>query len=300
MTPHAYSSLAEVYEQGRYAPYTRAIRLGGASNVALIRFAQPAGEFPDPPTDDFTLAINERGGGRMRFDVGTGRRDLPFRRGDLVLKAPGVATEFGADRPHQKSFVSLPVSLVGRLAEETGTPGCRAGSFDFGALHDGVFRSAPVAALLELIWSEPAADGPHARLFNEGAVLALVATLLRLALPMAVPARAPAALPEARIARVRHFVEANLAESFGSADMAACIGLSAWHFSRAFKAATGQTPRAFVTALRIQRAKEMLSQGGLPLAHVAQACGFADQAHFSTVFRCTTGCTPGAWRRGLS
>jgi AraC family transcriptional regulator len=300
MTPHAYSSLAEVYGKGRYAPFTRAMRLGGASNVALIRFAQPAGDFPDPPTGDFTLAVNERGAGRMRFDVGTGRRDLPFRRGDLVLKAPGVATQFAADQPHQKSFVSLPVPLIQRLAEETGTPGCRDGGFDFGALHDGVFRSAPLGSLLELIWSEPAADGPHARLFNEGAVLALVATLLRLSLPAALPNRVPAALPEARIARVRDFVEANLAESFGIAEMAACIGLSSWHFSRAFKASTGQTPRAFVTALRVQRAKEMLSQGGLPLAQVAQACGFADQAHFSTVFRITTGCTPGAWRRGLT
>jgi AraC family transcriptional regulator len=300
MTPHVYSSLAEVYGQGRYASFTRAMRLGGASNVALIRFAQPAGEFPDPPTADFTLAVNERGGGRMRFDIGTGRRDVPFRRGDLVLKGPGVATQFAADRPHQKSFVSLPAPLVLRLAEETETPGFRGGGFDFGALHDGAFRSAPLASLLDLIWSEPVADGPHARLFNEGAVLALVATLLRLAAPAAIEDRGTAALSEARIARVRDFVEANLAETFGIGEMAACVGLSAWHFSRAFKAATGMTPRAFVTALRIGRAKEMLAQGGLPLVQVAQACGFADQAHFTTVFRSVTGRTPGAWRRSLS
>ena len=300
MTSHVYSSLAEVYGQGRYASFTRAMRLGGASNVALVRFAQPAGEFPDPPTADFTLAVNERGGGRMCFDIGTGRKDVPFRRGDLVLKGRDVATHFAADRPHQKSFVSLPASLVLRLAEETATPGFRGGGFEFGALHDGVFRSSSLASLLELIWSEPVVDGPHARLFNEGAVLALVATLLRLSAPVAMERRGPAAMSQARIARVRDFVEANLDDSIGLSEMAACVGLSAWHFSRAFKAATGTTPRAFVTALRIGRAKEMLSEGGLPLVQVAQACGFADQAHFTTVFRSATGRTPGAYRRSHS
>ena len=164
----SYASLAEVYRDGSYAPFTRAMRLAGTTQVALVRFAQPAGEYPDPPTPDFTLARNERGSGRMRFDIGDGRQDLPFRSGDLVLKAPDVATRFAVTGAHQKSFISLPAALVGRLAAEVSG----GGAADFGALHAGVFRSPTALRLLDLMWAEPATDSAHGRLFNDGAVLA--------------------------------------------------------------------------------------------------------------------------------
>ena len=312
-----YDSLVEVYGRGNYAPFTRAVRRAGTEGVGLVRFAQPASSFPDPPTPDYTLAMNERGTGRMTFDIGTGRKEIPFRRGDLVLKAPGVPTHFAVDAPHQKAFVSLPVAFVERLARDTGTPCDAGGAVDFGRLHDGAFRCAPIARLLKLIWSEPMTDSPHARLFNDGAVLALAAALLRLAgaqavapagamtiapvgaqvIARAVVPRASGALSAARLARVRDFVAANLGEAFGIAEMAEVANLSPYHFSRAFKQATGRTPRAFVTDRRVERAKELLARTDLPLAQVAQGCGFADQAHFTTVFSRQSGVTPGAFRR---
>lgn len=285
-----YDSLAEVYSRGTYAPFRRAMRLAGTSQVALVRFAQPAGEFPDPPTPDYTLARNERGTGRMSFDMGTGRVAVPFRRGDLVLKPPGVATRFAVDAPHQKSFVSLPAPLVAEAAARAGAPP------DLGALHDAPFRSAQVTRLLDLVWAEPEGDSPEHRLFGDGAILALLGLLFGRAAARG-PARTARPLGAVRLAAVADFVEGNLAESFGLAEMAEQAGLSAFHFARAFKLATGLTPRGFVTARRVDRAKRLLAEGRLPLAQVAQACGFADQAHLTTVFSRHTGLTPGAWRR---
>ncbi len=290
----AYASLAEVYGGGGYARYTRALRHAGSGQVTLVRFAQPAGDFPDPPTPDYTLAINEGGTGRMRFDIGAGRIDVPFRRGDMVLKAPDVATRFAVDAAHGKSFVSLPAPLVGWLASQAGGDG-RPPSL--GALHAAPFRCAQLARLFEVLWAEPPGESPHRRLFEDGVLLALVARLLGLAAPRAAPPRDVAALSPERVARVEAFVRANLAESFGIEAMADEVGLSAWHFCRAFRAATGRTPRAHVTACRIEEAKRLLAEGTLPLAQVAQACGFADQAHFTTVFSRHAGATPGAWRK---
>lgn len=287
-------SLAQFYRSGGYAPFLRAIHVAGSAGVPLVRFSQPGGEFPDPPTQDYTLAINETGRGRLRFDIGLGRRDLPFRRGDLVLKPPGVATFFANDLPHAKSFISLQPAMVAALAREaTG----RAAP-DFGRLHETAFRSAVIAGLLEMIWAEAAREGPAARLFTDGAVIAVVATLLRLAMPEARPAPLAQGLAPARLARVRDWVAAHLAEPFGLAAMAESAGLSPFHFSRAFKAATGQTPRAYVMARRLDQARELLADPTLPLAEVAQRCGFADQAHFTTQFRRAAGITPGMWRRG--
>jgi AraC family transcriptional regulator len=287
-------SLAQFYSHGGYAPFLRAMHVAGSAGVPLVRFAQPGGEFPDPPTPDYTLAINETGRGRLRFDIGLGRREQPFRRGDLVLKPPGVPTFFANDQPHAKSFISLQPALVATLAREaTGRD-----APDFGRLHEAAFPSAVIAGLLDMMWAEAAHQGPAARLFSDGAVIALVATLLRLARPESPPAPLPQGLAPARLARVRDWVQANLAEPFGLAEMAASAGLSAFHFSRAFKLATGQTPRAYVLARRLDHARELLADPSLPLAEVAQRCGFADQAHFTTQFRRALGVTPGVWRRG--
>ncbi len=287
-------SLADVYGQGCYARFLRAHRQIGLAPFALVRFCQPAGAYPDPPTADYTLAINERGRGRMVFDVGAGRHSQPFRAGDLVLKPPGVATHFAVDGPHQKSFLSLPAPLMRQLTQSAGEASEMP---DFGALHRGSFRSPAIARLLELIWAEAAEDNPHGRLFSEGAAMALVATLLRLRRPEAAEAGGVRPLAPPRLRTVLDWIEANLAESFGLTELAAVACLSPFHFSRAFKAAMGETPRGHVTARRIEKAREYLEETDLPLAEIAQLCGFADQSHFTALFGRRMGMTPGAWRR---
>lgn len=287
-------SLAEVYRTGAYAAFTRALRQCSAPPVVLVAFAQPAGRFPDPPTNDFTLAINDSGGGRMICDVGAGRSVAPFRRGDLVLKPPGVATQFGADTPHAKRFLSLPKGLVEGLLEQASDGGARG----FGRLHAGPFRSRRVQTLLDSIWAEARDDNPYGPIFTEGALLALTAALLRAAHPLPPAARATARLSQARLQRLEEWLEENLSESFSLRDMATVVDLSPFHFARALKASTGLTPRALVTQRRVARARVLLAGDELPLAEVALACGFADQAHFTHVFGRETGATPGAWRRG--
>ena len=91
------------------------------------------------------------------------------------------------------------------------------------------------------------------------------------------------------------YVEAHLERPLTAAELAGVAHISLFHFSRAFKAAAGLSPHAYVTARRVERARRMLA-GPLPLAEVAFATGFASQSHFGAVFRRHTGLTPGAWR----
>jgi len=286
-------TLADVYRTGTYAPYTRALRQCSAPPIALIAFAQPAGAFPDPPTDDFTLAINDSSGGTMVADVGAGRSVTPFRRGDLMLKPPGVTTHFAADVPHAKRFLSMPASLVTAMIAQASDGAV----LDFGGLHASPFRSRRVQTLLDSIWAEAREDNPYGPLFTEGAMLAVTAALLRAAHPAPPAPRSVARLSEAQLRRLEEWVEMNLGESFTLGDMASAVGLSPFHFARALKATTGMTPRALVTQRRVARARSLLLGGDLPLAEVALVCGFADQAHFTHVFGRETGSTPGAWRR---
>ena len=48
---------------------------------------------------------------------------------------------------------------------------------------------------------------------------------------------------------------------------------------------------------RIQRAQHLLSSSQLPISHISQECGFADQSHFCRTFSKWVGAAPNAWRR---
>jgi AraC-like DNA-binding protein len=73
--------------------------------------------------------------------------------------------------------------------------------------------------------------------------------------------------------------------------------MSAFHFSRPYKLVTGQSPHAYLTGRRIERAKERLAAQQLPRVQVALAVGFQTQGHFTEVFDRHTGTTPRKYRR---
>jgi AraC-like DNA-binding protein len=72
--------------------------------------------------------------------------------------------------------------------------------------------------------------------------------------------------------------------------------LSRSHFSRAFKNATGHSPRDWLQLAKLTRAKEFLEQTGFSITQVGLECGFADQSHFTRMFSKKFNMTPGKWR----
>ena len=59
----------------------------------------------------------------------------------------------------------------------------------------------------------------------------------------------------------------------------------------------GQTPKHFLLACQIHRAKQMLVERKQELSEIAKECGFAHQSHFTSRFKQATGLTPTRWRR---
>ncbi|OKO76031.1 AraC family transcriptional regulator [Bradyrhizobium sp. AS23.2] len=146
----------------------------------------------------------------------------------------------------------------------------------------------------------PAFEYPEqaSRLFVEHVTLAVgvhVAKTYGGTLPVAAPSRG--GLAAWQVKRAEETLAANLEGDVSLADLAHDCGLSASHFSRAFRQSTGLSPHQWLQRRRIQQAKRLLSDRKLSLSEIALSCGFADQSHFTRVFTDLAGISPGAWRR---
>lgn len=92
------------------------------------------------------------------------------------------------------------------------------------------------------------------------------------------------------------FIGDHLDTDVGLADLAALTGMSPACFTRQFKRSTGLPPHQYLIHRRVERAKELLSGGGLSVAQVAQLVGFFDQSHLDRHFKYWVGVTPKDYR----
>lgn len=103
---------------------------------------------------------------------------------------------------------------------------------------------------------------------------------------------------ESRAAHLaRDFIEGHFARPVRLDSLAALAGVGRYRLIRAFKAAYGVPPYAYLTNVRVRRAIQLL-RGGMPVAEAALECGFADQSHLSRLVKRSTGVTPARFRPG--
>ena len=77
-----------------------------------------------------------------------------------------------------------------------------------------------------------------------------------------------------------------------NAELAEQCKISEIYFRRIFTRYYHATPRQFLIDIRINKAKQLLSEGALKINAVAVKCGFSNQYHFCRVFKEKTGLTP--------
>ncbi|WGD50226.1 AraC family transcriptional regulator [Bradyrhizobium sp. CB1650] len=104
------------------------------------------------------------------------------------------------------------------------------------------------------------------------------------------------ALQKWRLKRVVDYIDASLSSKITLGDLAAIAGLSRMHFASQFRVATGVRPHEFLLQRRIRRAEQLMSDTTMTIMEVALTVGFQTQAHFTTVFKRFSGCTPRRWR----
>ncbi len=111
------------------------------------------------------------------------------------------------------------------------------------------------------------------------------------------PASETRAAPGGQVLAARAHLLGHLDRRVEIAELAEAVGASPRTLARAFRAAVGLSPHAFHLQARIHQAKALLLEG-MPLAEVAAATGFVDQAHLTRHFARLVRTPPGRWKAG--
>lgn len=99
-----------------------------------------------------------------------------------------------------------------------------------------------------------------------------------------------------QIRALNQLADAHLA-SLTVATMAAAVHLSPHHFSRAFRATLGLTPREWLLQKRLKAAKARLTATTDTVDQIATALGYSSGSQFSRIFRARFGMSPQEFRR---
>jgi len=159
-----------------------------------------------------------------------------------------------------------------------------------------MFFDEPILHLANLFHFECVANTPTDLLYGDSLAVALLTRLAKLE-GRGIYAPKSGALSAQQFRRVTTYMLDRLAAQISLAELAGVLEMSRSSFCRAFRISTGVSAHRWLLLRRCDRAEEYLRATALPLAEIAQLTGFADQAHFSRMFRRFEGVSPAAWRR---
>lgn len=242
------------------------------------------------------ISVNRTAHGRYSFRLGeSGRTHTVARRSDMLCLQPaGVPLFVDGDAADYISIFLAPDIAGGALQS---LPLEEMDGISLLVATDRV--TLHLALALAAMTRQPEAADPLVAEQLGAALAACVTRLLAQRSGHGEPVQSMAISPQ-RLRRVLDYIEASLSErNLSLAEIASVAHLSPFHFSRAFKTVTGTAPHRFVVERRVDRAKALLTDPDTSLAEIAAAVGFANQAHFSTMFRRLTGVSPRQYRRNL-
>jgi AraC family transcriptional regulator len=154
-----------------------------------------------------------------------------------------------------------------------------------------------ITRLVEAFQREAVAGGLGGAIYAEALGTQLAVLLLRNYAEFQARGQAPARrLSPVQRKRTLDYIERHLDQSLTLDQIARAAGLGTWTFGKMFRESFGAPPHAYIIQRRVERAEFFLRQGELPLKEIAFACGFADQAHMTRVFRAMRKATPGSLR----
>ena len=234
--------------------------------------------------DTDCLAVITRGALRIR----AGGREFIARQGDMFAANADVLHHGWPIDDAGWSLRTMYVDLGRLRGVLTGEPVIGTGTLCGPHLQDRELAARLVAA-------HECSEGVASGLRRDEALVGFTDRLFeRYVRPLRPDDRADAAPHAVRLAQ--EFLDANVDTRISLQDLAGVTGLPPSRLLRAFAKAVGMSPHAWQRQVRLRHATKLI-RGGTPISDAALAAGFADQAHFTRLFRRTMGIPPGAYQR---
>jgi AraC family transcriptional regulator len=222
--------------------------------------------------------------------VEKGRR-LHYDHGELVLLPSWLQRRSYFPESGDNLLITFEAALVEKMAREIGLSEAES-ALPFQKLTDPT-----VYRLIGALAEEFAPDGRRGRTYSEALGRAVLGHLLRGRLSAPEQHGSGSGLSPRRLQLAQQYIEQHLDQRLSVEDVAAVTGLSAFHFTRVFKKATGKTPHQYVLERRIAVAQMSVGHTTRPLNEISAELGFRNPSHFSAVFLEHTGMTPSEFRR---
>ncbi len=105
--------------------------------------------------------------------------------------------------------------------------------------------------------------------------------------------------PQQVISQIRNYVMDHFSDQLSLDVVAEQVFLSPVYVSRLFKQETGENFTDYITRVRIEKAKELLSHPEILVCDVGRRVGYPNPRYFYRVFKNMTGATPSSYRSGL-
>ena len=97
---------------------------------------------------------------------------------------------------------------------------------------------------------------------------------------------------QALVAQAEYYLQAHYQTGVSVAEVAEALHVSTSYLSRTFKALKGESPMSYLTALRLNQAKQLLDETNLPINQVSGVVGYQDPFYFSRLFKQHFGQSP--------
>ena len=288
-----FASNAEFYLKSLYGEFKQEHLSGGSFGLSMIDVEQPAIDLVDAPLPDFIFAVLKTPVNEASISFGSkSKRTVDYAANTLFLTPPETEATVFVSEDHAIRVVSIPAKRLNPLIDRANL---QAECFhphlaDRRDLHP----QHSIAAIVNKMWCAATRSASHTSLLLDGLTLQMIALAANSASLSPFGSGHP---EDIRIRRVIEYVEAHVANDLTVTELAAVACLSPGHFSRTFKATTGEAVWSYVQRRRCERACDMLLGTRDPIAHIAYACGFANQAHMTRQLSARFGATPGAIRR---
>lgn len=180
--------------------------------------------------------------------------------------------------------------MVSAASQLTG----KAASLPF--IRQGVIVDPNLAAMIRRLHRQMADDRTPLLQIEAGLLTVLTRLLRQYGRPQT---ECPAFRPEPdAVETAKAYIHAHYDRDISVGDLAAATGLSPYHFIRVFSGSTGLTPHAYLTQIRVGRARQLLGAGETPV-QAAVASGFFDQSHLTRHFKRIVGTTPARYRNSV-